>query len=446
MNKLPRRSFLQRTGSVILAANLAPYATWGKPDGGSKNDKLNIAAIGIGGMGSGDIGALAPGNNIVALCDADWERGAGTFKRFPAARQFKDFRRMFDTMEKEIDAVIVATPDHFHAVAAMAAIQRGKHVYCEKPLAHNVAEIRGLMRAARERKVVTQLGNQGHSFDSSRTFCEMIWDGAIGKVHTIHAGSAAMNTALKELPSLKERFEIPPKLAWDIWQGPAQERGYNPAYLPAKWRQWTAYGSGTVGDWMCHVVDPVFWALKLGAPTAIQAKVEDYDPVTQGESYPAGDMITYEFPGSLERGPVTLHWYSGKTRIPRPAEMEPDEKDIEIGAVVIGDKGTIVYGSHGATQVRLIPEKRNLEYKRPEKKIARVKGHHADFVEAIRAGRPAGSDFSYGGPLTELASLGIIAIRFPGQKLEWDAEKMKFTNFSAANQHLQTTYRQGWTL
>lgn len=410
------------------------------------SEKLNIGAIGVGGMGAADLDVLGRDNNIVALCDVDSVRAAKTFEKFSGAKQFRDFRKMFDAMAKDIDAVLVATPDHFHAVAAMAAIQHGKHLYCEKPLAHSVAEVRQLMEAAQQHKVVTQLGNQGHSYNSIRDFCEWIWDGAIGNVHTIHAGCRAVNSALDQLPHLGEHHDVPATLDWDQWLGPAQSRPYNPAYLPGKWRSWTAFGNGTVGDWACHVVDPVFWALDLGAPATIRAEVKDYDPKTQGDSFPRGEIITYEFPAKGKRGPVTLHWYSGTERIPRPPELEKDEKDIDTGAVVVGDKGTIVYGSHGAGQVRLIPEAKALAYKRPAQTIPRVKEHHWDWVQAIKTGRKSGSDFSYGGPLTEVALLGVIAIKLPGTKLEWNSQKMAFANNPEANQLLAPPYRKGWTL
>ena len=443
MTKQSRRSFLKLGTAAALGCNFLPGTLFGQD---APHNRINIAAIGIGGMGQADVNALAPGNNVVALCDADWARGAETFKKHPKARQFKDYRRMLDAMEKEIDAVLVATPDHFHAVAAMAAIRRKKHVYCEKPLAHSIWEVRELMEAARKHKVVTQLGNQGHSFDSIRTFCEMIWDGAIGPVHTIYAGARAFNTALDDLPSLNDHFEIPSELDWDIWQGPAAARSYNPAFLPAKWRRWTAYGTGTVGDWTCHVVDPVFWALDLGAPSTVTAQVQDYDPVVQGATFPRGELITYEFPAKNNRKPVTLHWHSGSVRIPRPPELERDEKDIDIGAVVVGERGSIVYGSHGASQPRLIPEARDLEYKRPGKTIPRVKSHHKDFLDAIRDSKKSGSDFSYGGPLTELALLGVIAIRLAGQRLAWNGAKGRFENSTDANSYLKPHFRQGWKL
>jgi predicted dehydrogenase len=293
---LTRRAFLARAGGLATAFTIVPRHVMTGAGVPSPNEKLNLAGIGVGGMGAADLEALAPGNNVVALCDVDMRQSSGTFKKHPGAKVYRDFRKMFDEMEGEIDAVLVATPDHTHAVAAMAAIQRGKHVYCEKPLAHSVHEVRELMRAAREHKVVTQLGNQGHSFDSIRDFCEWIWDGAIGKVHTVHAACAAVNSGVDQLSRLKEEHPVPSTLDWDLWLGPAQWRAYHPVYLPGSWRGWMPFGNGTVGDWLCHVVDPVFWALDLGAPSTILARVKDYDFKTQGDAFPKGDVITYEFP------------------------------------------------------------------------------------------------------------------------------------------------------
>ncbi len=441
-----RRQFLKSASGAVAAFTIVPRHVLGGQGQTPPSERLNVAGIGAGGMGGGDINAVAgAGGNIVALCDVDLRR-ASAIEQYPEAKVYRDFRQMFDEMENKIDAVIVGTPDHTHAVAAMAAIKRGKHVYCEKPLAHSVAEVRALMKAAREHKVVTQLGNQGHSFDTIRTFCEWIWDGAIGKVHTIHCGCGAVNSGLDNLSRMSEKEEVPPELDWDLWLGPAQERPYHSFYLPGRWRGWVPFGNGTIGDWVCHVVDPVFWALDLGAPSTVVAQVKDYDPKTQGDAFPKGDIITFDFPAKGERGPITLVWHSGTERIPRAKELEPERKGVDTGAYVYGDQGVIMYGSHGAGGVRIIPEEKMKEYKRPEQKIPRVPGHHQDWLRAIREGGTAGSDFSYGGPLTELAMLGIIALKLPGTKLAWDAAAMRFTNCDEANRYIDPPYRQGWTL
>ena len=442
-----RREFLRATGAAVAGIMIVPRHVVAGSGQTPPNERISIAGIGVGGQGGSDLNEIARDQiNLVALTDVDSVRAAATFKKFPDAKRYVDFRKMFDEMEKQIDAVVVATPDHFHAVAAMAAIKRGKHLYCEKPLAHSIHEVRELMKAAKKHKVVTQLGNQGHSFDSIRNFCEWIWDGAIGNVHTIHCGCEAVNSGLDQLPHLSEHHDVPATLDWEQWLGPAQEIAYNPAFAPGSWRGWVPFGNGTVGDWTCHVVDPVFWALDLGAPATIQAAVKDYDFKTQGLAYPKGEIIAYEFPAKGNRGPITMNWYSGTEHIPRPPELESDENPIRTGAVVMGDKGTIVYGSHGAGQVRLIPEAKMLAYKKPAPTIPRAKEHHHDWLDAIRTGRKAGSDFSYGGPLTEIALLGVIAIKMGGTKLEWDARKARFKNCNEANQYVNPPYRAGWKL
>jgi predicted dehydrogenase len=442
---ITRRQFAGAAATALATVTIVPRFVVAGSGQTPPSEKLNIAGIGVGGQGRGDLDAVSS-QNIIALCDVDTNRAAGTFKRFPQAKIYRDFRKMLDEMEKQIDAVVVATPDHTHAVAAMAAIRRGKHVYCEKPLAHSVHEVRQLMKAAQEHRVVTQLGNQGHSFETIRQFCEWIWDGAIGNVHTIHAGCAAVNSALNQLARLKETQPVPATLDWDLWLGPARERPYHPAYLPARWRGWVPFGNGTIGDWACHVLDPVFWALDLGAPRTIQAQVKDYDPKTQGDAYPRGEIITFEFAAKGKRGPVKLVWHSGTEKIPRPKELEPERRAVDTGAVVYGDKGTIMYGSHGANPVRIIPEAKMKAYQQPAKTIPRVSNHQKDWLQAIAKGTKAGSDFSYGGPLTEIALLGVIAIKLAGKELEWDAQKMRFTNCPEAEELLNPPYRAGWTL
>ena len=447
---LNRRTFLRHSAAAAAALGAAPMIVPARVLGAdgetAPSNKVNLAAIGAAGMGGADLNGLAPYCNVVALSDVDWRHAAGSFEKFPAAKRFKDFRKMFDEMDNSIDAVLVATPDHCHAVAAMAALKRRKHVYCEKPLAHSVGEVRALMQAAREANVVTQLGNQGHSFGSIRDFVEWVQAGTIGQVHTIHAGSDAVNSGVDALPRLKEQHPVPATLDWDLWLGPAQFRPYHPAYLPGSWRGWTPFGNGTIGDWICHVVDPVFWALDLGAPSTVVAKVKNYDPKTQGDAFPKGDVVSFEFPAKGSRGPITLHWYSGVERVPRPEEFEPDDRNIGAGAVVIGDKGKITYGSHGAGGVRLLPEKRMDGFQRPAKTLTRVRDHHWDWIEAIRTGRKAGSDFAYGGPLTELGMLGVIAIKLAGTKLEWDAAKRQFAGNAAANALVNPAARAGWEL
>ncbi len=445
--RISRRRLLS-AATAAAAFTIIPRHVLGQAGQPSANEKLNVALIGLGWAGRTDVDSLGGRENIVALCDVDSARELDWRKKYPAARQFNDHRRMFDAMEKQIDAVIVATPDHNHAILAMAAIKRNKHLYCEKPLAHSVHEVRELMKAVREHKVVTQLGNQGHASESIRVFCEWIWDGAIGNVHTIDCGCAVVNSALDRLADLGQQHPVPPTLDWNQWLGPAAQRPYHPHYLHEKWRAWMPFGNGTIGDWTCHVMDPVFWALDLGAPRSVIARAKGYDPVRHADTFPRGEIITYEFPATAKRGPVTLKWHSGTERIPRPVQLEEGRNPIDTGAIVHGDKGAIMYGSHGAGGVRIIPEKRMQEYKRPDRTIPRVKGNHQqDWANAIREGRKAGSDIpAYGGPLTEVAMLGVIAIKMLGQKLEWDAQNARFANNADANHWINPPYRQGWTL
>ena len=443
-----RREFLGAAGAAVAAVALVPRHAVARSGETPPSEKLNIAGIGVGSMGRGDVGAVAGGNNVVALCDVDWgyDSVVGSFHDHPKAEKFRDFRQMLDKLDKQIDAVVVATPDHNHAVASIAAMKRGKHVYCEKPLAHSVHECREMAKVAREHKVVTQMGNQGHSFESCRLLVEWIRDGAIGKVHTIHCGCSAVNSGIDRLGDLKKQWKTPEKLNWDLWLGPTPQRPYCPAFLPYAWRGWVPFGNGTLGDWVCHVVDPVFWALDLGAPKSIVSETPDYDIKTQGDAYPKGEKITYEFAAKGDRGPVTLHWYSGTMHIPRPADLEAGRNPVDTGAMVLGDKGTIMYGSHGAGGVRIIPESKMKAYKLPPKSIPRAQEHHQDWLSAIRSGGKAGSDFSYGAALSEIGMLGVIAGRFAGTKLQWDADAMKFTNCAEANALVAPEYRAGWSL
>jgi predicted dehydrogenase len=444
---LSRRGFLGGAAAAAATFLVVPRHVLGGEAGPAPSGRINIAGIGVGGQGHGDVKSVSGDNNIVALCDVDEAKASGIFREFPDAKKYKDFRKMFDEMEKGIDAVVIGTPDHTHAVVAMAAIKRKKHVYCEKPLAHSLAEVRALTKAAKDYDVVTQLGNQGHSWEDIRLFCEWIWDGAIGKVQRIDLGCDRVNSALDDLDKAKEGEPVPPTLDWDLWLGPAQPRPYSHTIHPYNWRGWVPFGNGTIGDWTCHVFDPVFWAFDLGAPSTIVAQVRDWDQRTQGDAFPKGDIIRYEFPAKGNRGPITVTWYSGTEKIPQAKELERGREGVDTGAYVYGDKGVIMYGSHGARPVRIIPEEKMKAYKQPEKKIPRVRGGHSgDWVNAIREGRKAGSDFSYGGPLTEIAMLGVIAIKMSGTKLIWDAVNAKFTNVPAANQLLNPPYRNGWTL
>jgi predicted dehydrogenase len=451
--RIRRRQFIQRAGLGVALFNILPGKLLSGAESLSPSAKLNVAGIGIGSRGGADVAEVAGlGHNIVALCDVHESYAAKEFAKYPDAKRFTDYRVMLDQMGKEIEAVVIGTPDHTHAVIAMEAMRRGKHVYCEKPLAHSVQEVRELVAAAHKHKVVTQLGNQGHASDSIRRVCEWVRAGAIGKVHTIHAGCDAYKNVYCQIPNLAkvdEHHDVPKGLDYDLWIGPVTFRPYSPLWVPWNWRGWMPFGGGVIGDWICHVLDPAFWALELDAPTTVNAQVSDYDPVKQGLTYPPAARITFEFPARKARGPVKLVWHDGNSAIPKPQDFPADEKIPGTGAILFGDKGMIVHGSHGAGNGHLLPEQLMEQYSggnAPAETIPRVKGHAWDWIEAIRAGRQAGSNFDYGGPLTQVALLGLIAIRFPGQTLHWNDQAMRFTNSEAANAWLRSSYRPGWKL
>ena len=414
------------------------------------SQKLNIAGIGIGGMGGNNLRSLE-GENIVALCDVDHGYAARVIQRYPTAKLYTDFREMLEK-QKDIEAVVIGTPDHTHAVIAMAAIQSGKHVFCQKPLCHDIYEARQLAKAAAESKVATQMGIQGHSGEGLRLICEWIWDGAIGEVREVDAwcslsyypwGRAYWSS--KWGGAGKRPADRPPvsdKLNWDLWLGPAPERPYHPAYHPGAWRCWWDFGNGMMGDRGAHTLDSVYAALKLGAPTHIEATSCG---ITE-EVHPLSSIVTFRFPARGELPPVKLTWYEG-TRPPRPMEAEPGVLlgDQEGGIIFKGSKGHIMAGVYGGSP-RLFPESKMKEYKRPSKTLPRVKGsHEMDWVNAAKARKQPGAHFGYSGPLTEVCLLGNIAKRVDGP-IEWDAANMRITNNEAANQFVKTTCRKGWSL
>ncbi|MHC4679037.1 MAG: Gfo/Idh/MocA family protein [Planctomycetota bacterium] len=445
-SKISRRSFMG-AAATVAAFTVVPRSVLGGAGNVPPSEKLNIAGIGVGGRGSGDISAVS-GENIVALCDVDWSRASGAFRRYPDARKYKDFRQMLHKEDKNIDAVIVATPDHVHAVASIAAIKRGKHVYCEKPLTHSVYEARVLAEAAREHGVATQMGNQGQASEQTRLMCEAIWDGAIGQVHEVHVWTDRPMRGINGLywPQGVERPTdtppVPDTLDWDLWLGPAPYRPYHPSYAPFKWRGWWDFGTGALGDIGCHRIDPVFRALKLGHPRTVEACCT----IVNDETYPVASRVTYEFPARPGFDPVTLHWYDGGMKPPRPSELEEGRSWGTNGIFFVGDKGKML-------EERLIPESRQKEYGKPPRKLERSPGHHEEWVLACKGGKPAGSNFpDHAGLLAQVVLLGNLALRpalkekLTRVKLHWDGDAMKVTNLLEANQYLRRAYRQGWTL
>ena len=444
--KLNRRDFMGAAAGVA-AFTVVPRHVLGGPGRTPPSEKLNIAGIGVGGRGSGDIQAV-DSENIVALCDVDWRRAAGTFRRYPDAKKYKDFREMLDKEDGNIDAVVVATPDHVHFLASMDAIRRGKHVYCEKPLTHSVWEARELGKAARQAGVATQMGNQGQASEGTRLMCEYVWAGALGDVHEVHVWTDRPMRGINGLywPQGVERpTETPPVpegLDWDLWLGPAPYRPYHPDYVPFKWRGWWDFGTGALGDIGCHRIDPVFRALKLGHPTT----VEGCCTIVNDETYPVASRITYEFPAREGFCPVKLHWYDGGMKPPRPDELEQGREWGTNGILFVGDKGKML-------ESRLIPETRSREFGKPPKKLERSPGHHQEWINACKGGEPAGSNFpDHASLLAQVVLLGNMAIRpslkekLTRTRLHWDGEAMKVTNLPEANQYLRCEYRDGWKL
>jgi predicted dehydrogenase len=451
MNKesISRRQFLG-SSAAAAAFTIVPRHVLGGAGYTSANEKLNIAAIGAGGRGSSVINRCA-GENIVALCDVDFKRAGEILEKFPKARRFKDFRVMLDKMGKEIDAVIIATPDHTHAVATMDAMRRGKGVYTEKPLTHSIWEARQLTEAAHKYKVATQMGNTGHSREGARLTVEWIRAGVIGEVREVHCWS--------DRPIKRTRFDgqmywpqgvsdrpqdkppVPETLDWDLWLGPAPYRDYHPAYLPFKWRGWWDFGTGALGDMGCHIIDHPYWALKLGYPESVESSSTHIN----SETAPLASLVTYRFPAREGMPPVTMYWYDGGLRPPRPVELELQTTLPPNGVLYVGDRGKIFHKDSG-DHPKLIPLSRMRGFNRPEKTLPRVNGsHQQEWIDACKGGKPACSNFDYSGPLTEVVLLGNLALRTQG-RLMWDGPNMRVTNNDAANQFVKREYRNGWML
>ena len=441
--KISRRDFMGGAAAATMAFTFVPSHVLAQPP----SEKLNVAAIGAGGMGAGNTRACAAaGANIVALCDVDWKKGDEGFSRFPKAKKYKDFRKMLDN-EKSIEAVIVATPDHFHTVAAMAAMRRGKHVYVQKPLTRLVSEARALTEAARKYKVVTQMGNQGHSGSGVRDICEWIWAGVIGEVKEVHAWT---NRPIwpQGIDRPKEVDEIPDTLDWDLWIGPSPMRPYNKCYCPFAWRGWWDFGVGALADMACHVLDPVFWALKLKYPTSVEASCT---PVNE-ETFPLASIVHYEFPPRDDMPAVKVHWYDGGLKPERPEALEADRQLNQAASNVlfIGSKGVLRCGEYG-DRPQLLPYSRMREFSKnkPPQTLKRIKtSHEGNWIEACKTSGQATSHFDYAGPLTEMVVMGNLAIRPEnvGKKLEWDGENMRVTNDEKANEYVNMHYRKGWSL
>jgi predicted dehydrogenase len=489
---LSRRHFFYGT----LLAGAIPVAGFGSKPSlkalgyKSPNERLNIASIGAGGKATSDIHACAETENIVALCDVDEKNAAKTFNHFAKVPKYKDFRQMLEKEDKNIDAVIVTIPDFMHATAATWAMERGKHVYVQKPLAHTPWECRELIKAAAKYKVATQMGNQGYSNEGTRQCAEMIWAGEIGNVTEVHAWT---NRPIwpQGLPTPPPPSPVPSTLDWDLWLGIAKERPYSDKYLPFFWRGFYDFGCGALGDMACHILGAPNLALQLGSPTSVECLSQE------GKSdyyYPTKSVIRFDFPARGSMPPVKIFWHDGLKEqpnipgvpageilgdLPRKYEgtsksgLKPQEAQIiggvfndgffaaqsqgsstsgaahessedANGSLFVGDKGMITTGTYGE-YTRLIPVEKMRDYKFPSEFLKRSPGHYRDWIRACKGGEPACSNFNISAPFAEWVVLGTLSLRFEG-KLEWDGEKGKITNNSEANKLLKPKFRKGWKI
>ena len=472
---MTRRKFVSAvaagTGFTVVPAHVLAGGGWKRP-----SQKLNIAGVGVGGMGAANLSRVES-ENIVALCDVDEKYAAHVFKKYPGARRWKDFRKMLEE-QQEIDAVIVATPTHLHAVVSKMAMEMGKHVYTQKPLTRTIEEGRVLLETARRTGVATQMGNQGHSTGAVRTLREWIEDGAIGAVREVHCWAhAATGLWPTGIGRPRSTPPVPSHLDWDLWLGPAPSRPYHPVYHPWSWRGWWDFGNGALADMGSHAMDPPFYALQLGPPSSVSAaysqlggrdskysqagfkfgRLFDLKMGVDGEEFPVqtscsgpdaettpnSSVVRYKFSARGDMPPVTLTWWDSGLRPPVLAELGHPWRSN--GNLFIGDKGSISCGTHGGDMV-IMPENRRNEYQPPPKKYRRIKVvHEQDWIEACKGGRPACSNFEYAARLNEMILLGALALR-TGERIEWDAEKMKATNVSKAERYIRTSSRKGWRL
>lgn len=465
-----RRNFIRNTALVAGGVMIVPRHVLGGKGFISPSDKLNIAAIGVGGKGSFNLQqAYNKGaENIVALCDVDDRQAADSRKKWPKASYHHDYRKMLEKEAKNIDAVIISTPDHMHAVMTLPFMEMGKHVYVEKPLTHDISEARTLTDAAKRYKVVTQMGNQGSSGDDTRHVEAWIQQGVIGDVHTVHVWT---NRPVwpQGIATPTGDFQIPKEVQWDLWLGTAPKRPYNPIYIPANWRGWVDFGTGSLGDMGCHFMDVPYRALKLGYPTSVECSVGAvykgfFDPMMNPDSYPPSAKIHIQFPSRQNMPAVEMVWYDGGITPKRPAELLPDEQlgEWDGGILFEGSKGKIMAGLFGRNPT-LLPTKRMKEINLPKPTKPFVEGgwegHQTQWVNACKKGHGAytSSPFEEAGPLTETVLMGNLAVRsynfaekdakgndrFNGRKLLlWNGQDMKITNFEPANQFVSRKYRE----
>ncbi|MEX2233235.1 MAG: Gfo/Idh/MocA family oxidoreductase [Cyclobacteriaceae bacterium] len=469
--KPSRRKFIKDAALAGAAFTIVPRFVLGGKGFIAPSDTVYVAGIGVGGKGTVDMMGVAksPNAKVVFLCDVDDRMAVDSKKNFPQAKYYRDFREMLDKENKGIDAVTVSTPDHTHAVAAMAAMNRGKHVYLQKPLTWSIHEARMLAETAKKNKIVTQMGNQFASAEAVRRAKEFVDAGMIGEVTSVLAWT---NRPVwpQGIPAPTGKFEVPKELDWDLWLGPAPKMDFNPVYLPFNWRGWWAFGTGALGDMGCHVMDAAFRILPIDFPNEVECSATTawsgfFEEADYKESCPASSIIHLNFPRTDGKGDIKLTWMDGGLLPKRPEELKPDEAmgDVDGGYIFQGTKGKLM-GNYNTVPV-LLPTSRMKDETLPKQTLPRVAGseagHYTQWVDACRAGygkMQISSPFEYAGPFTEAVIMGNLALRsysmrqeghnrYPGRKkLLWDAKNMKITNFDEANQFVKREYRNGWSL
>ena len=445
-NGLSRRSFIA-SSSVATAAALAV------PKAYAQDKEFRIAQIGCGGKGASDLSSITRGGaKVVALCDVDATKASKTYEQYPDLPKYSDYRKMLDEQEKNIDGVVVSTPDHTHAVAALDAIRRGKHVYVQKPLARTFEECQLLLEASRKYKVVTQMGNQGHAGSGLILWKKMMDAGAFGEIKEVHSWS---NRPIwpQGMTAYPKGEPVPETMDWDNWIGPAEMRPYSKAYAPFKWRGWWDFGCGAMGDMACHNMDPAFWILKWGLPTSIKAQASAPAKV----AYPKWSIIEYTFPATdvCPEG-IKMTWYDGKKLPSKPRGCHPKLDVGGNGCMIVGSKMTAMGGSHASPPRPIAiggkefgePVKAAEREWREELKKTKGCDHYKQWVDACKAADPkmCGSNFEYAVPMTQAILLGCLALRFPRQELKWDAKKRCFSNHDEANGWLSSKTRAGFAL
>jgi predicted dehydrogenase len=419
----------------------------------SRKARLNVAVVGAGGRGADDIQDLrTTGANIVALCDCDEQRASDSFKTYPDARRYTDWRKLLEN-ERDFDAVLVATPDHNHAMISIAAMKLGKHVYCEKPLAHSIWEARQMAEVAKKAGVVTQMGTQGHAFEGTRRAVEVFRSGVLGEVRELHVWTdRPKNWWPQGVGRPKDQPPVPPGLDWEVWLGPAPFRPYHAAYVPFKWRGFWDFGTGALGDMGIHNLDTAYWGLELTAPTSV--KIKDCSPALTDpfarESLPLWSIVEFQFPARGDKPPVTMTWYDGGKLPPRDLFHGEPIPNQDGGSLAIGSKGRLLTrtwsgGETDADMFVLLPRKQFEGFQPPKPSLPRVRSHHHEWVSACRGEGKALSNFGYASVLTESLLVGDLALRV-GKDIRWDSRMMRAVGCAEADQYIRPQFRKGWSI